>query len=183
MSYYNKAVKNEPEITAHIKQIAAQLGVEATGLQYRVKSKDSYLIKIRRKYDPSGNQYEVKDILRYTYTDAPEYLVNKTLDALDKHKQLGYNTIEVKNYWLDKLSPYNGINTVLRAPNGQAFEIQYHTTESFNVKNGKMHELYEKQRLIKDTSSKGYIDLDDEMFELSDSMVVPNGIERVKDYG
>lgn len=183
MTYYNQALENEPDITAHVKQVAEQLKMSAAGLQYRVKSKDSYLTKIRRKYDPLGNEYEVKDILRYTYTGTPESLADKTMAAIDKHKQLGYNTIEIKNYWPDKLNPYNGINTTLRAPSGQAFELQYHTPESFEVKNGKMHELYEKQRLIKDTSSKEYMELDDEMFELSDSMAVPNDIEKVKNYG
>jgi|GEM_PF-356343 len=183
MTYYNQALENEPEITAHVKQVAEQLKMSAAGLQYRVKSKDSYLTKIRRKYDPLGNEYEVKDILRYTYTGTPESLADKTIAAIDKHKQLGYNTVEIKNYWPDKLNPYNGINTTLRAPSGQAFELQYHTSESFKVKNGKMHELYEKQRLIKDMSSKEYMELDDEMFELSDSMAVPNDIEKVKNYG
>ena len=183
MTYYNQALENEPDITAHVKQVAEQLKMSAAGLQYRVKSKDSYLTKIRRKYDPLGNEYEVKDILRYTYTGTPESLADKTIAAIDKHKQLGYNTVEIKNYWPDKLNPYNGINTTLRAPSGQAFELQYHTSESFKVKNGKMHELYEKQRLIKDMSSKEYMELDDEMFELSDSMAVPNDIEKVKNYG
>ncbi|MEG1331806.1 MAG: head morphogenesis protein, partial [Eubacterium sp.] len=75
---------------------------------------------------------------------------------------------------------YNGINTVLRNPDSQAFELQYHTPESFEVKNEEMHKLYEKQRLIHDVKSKEYIELDDKMFELSASMEVPNGIEGIK---
>ena len=151
------------------------------GIEYRVKSKDSYLTKIRRKYDPAGNQYEVKDILRYTYTASVEELADKTLNAIDIHTKTGYNTVEVSNYWLDKYNPYNGINSTLRAPNGQAFEVQYHTPESFEIKNGEMNKLYEKQRLIKDESNKEYMELNDKMFELSDFMEVPPGIERVKD--
>ena len=43
-----------------------------------------------------------------------------------------------------------------------------------------MHELYEKQRLIKDKDSQEYISLEDEMFELSEGLEVPIGIEEIK---
>jgi hypothetical protein len=43
-----------------------------------------------------------------------------------------------------------------------------------------MHELYEKQRLLNDTSSTEYIELNDQMFELSDTLRVPARIEEVK---
>lgn len=180
MTYYNKAVQNEPEITNRVKKIADTVGMDTAGLEYRIKSKDSYLRKIRSKYSPDGNDYEVKDILRYTYTSKPEDMTGKTLKAMDLHKDVGYKTIEVKNYWLNDLDPYQGINTTITTPGGQKFELQYHTPESFELKNGKMHEIYEKQRLISDTSSKEYMELTDEMFELSDTLTVPARIEEVK---
>jgi len=183
MSYYNRALENEPMITERVRLTAQQLGVKPIGLENRVKSKDSYLTKIRRKYDSSGNDYEVQDILRYTYITNPETLTDKTLRSIELYSQSGYNTIKVKNSWLDKRDPYNGINTTLRTKNGQAFEIQYHTPESFKIKDGEMHRLYEAQRLIKDTSSEEYIQLGDKMFELSDAMMPPQGIERVKNHG
>jgi hypothetical protein len=93
---------------------------------------------------------------------------------------LGYNTIEVKNYWLNDMVPYNGINTTLKTLDGQKFEMQYHTLESFDLKNGEMHKLYEKQRLITDTSSEKYMKLNDKMFELSDALEIPKNIEAVK---
>jgi hypothetical protein len=180
MGYYNKALENEAEITEHIKKVANTTGMDIAGLEYRIKGKDSYLRKIRNRYDPSGNEYEVKDILRYTYTSNPLEMTDKTLKVIDTHKDLGYNTIEVKNYWVNALDPYNGINTTLQAPSGQKFELQYHTPESFELKNGKMHELYEKQRLISDSSSQEYMALTDQMFELSDTLTIPTRIEEVK---
>ena len=122
MSYYNKAIANEPDITAHVKSVASTTGMCIEGLEFRIKGKESYLRKIASKYDPNGNTYEVKDILRYTYTASPDKLVAKTSNSIETHGNLGYNTIEVKNYWLDKSNPYNGVNTVIKAPNGQKFE-------------------------------------------------------------
>ena len=68
----------------------------------------------------------------------------------------------------------------MKTTNGQKFELQYHTQESYTIKEGKMHKLYEKQRVLTDISSKEYIELEDKMFELSDSMQIPEQIERIR---
>ncbi len=183
MSYYNKAITNEPEITDHIKEVAESVGMDTVGIEYRIKGKDSYLRKIKSKYNPTGNEYEVKDIIRYTYTSSPVELSEKALNAIEVHKSMGYNTLEVKNYWMVDTDPYKGINTTIQSPSGQKFELQYHTSESFDLKNGKLHDLYEEQRLISDRSSKEYLRLDDEMYELSDELTIPAGIERIKSHG
>jgi len=180
MIYYDKAIANESAITEHVKSVAESIGMDTAGLEYRIKGKDSYLRKIRSNYNPDSNEYEIKDILRYTYTASPDEYTSKTLKSIVTHKDLGYNTIEIKNYWLNNLNPYQGINTVVISQDGQKFELQYHTPESFELKNGKMHELYEKQRLISNTSSKEYIELTDRMFELSDMLEVPADIKEVR---
>ncbi len=179
MTYYNKAIVNEPAITEHVKNVAENVGTDVAGLEYRIKGKDSYLRKIRSNYNPEGNEYEIKDILRYTYTADSVKYTDKTLKSIDAHKNLGYNTIEVKNYWLDKNNPYNGINTVIASPKGQKFELQYHTPGSFDVKNGEMHKLYEKWRLLPNDSEEK-VNIEIQMKKLSESMKLPKDIERVK---
>jgi hypothetical protein len=180
MTYYNKAVAAEPEITAQVKKTAESVGMDVIGIENRIKSKKRYLEKIRRKYNPDKNEYEIKDILRYTYSSSPIELSEKTLKSIDVYKEMGYNTVEVKNSWLNNLDPYNGINTTIQSPSGQKFELQYHTPDSFKIKDGEMHKLYEKQQSLTDTSSKEYMDLTDQMFELSDSLEVPVNISEVK---
>lgn len=182
MFFYKKAIEYEPEITAQVKLVAEMTGMDLAGMDHRIKSRKSYLNKIRRKYHPDGNQYEVKDILRYTYTASGEEYTQKVLKTIERYTDLGYNAVEIKNYWLDRQTPYNGINMIVRSPKGQVFELQYHTPESFQINSGKMHELYEKQRTIKFVKSKEYIELGDQMFELSDSMEMPKGIEKVKSH-
>lgn len=58
--------------------------------------------------------------------------------------------------------------------------MQYHTPESFNLKNGELHTLYEKARLIEDRRSPEYLALQDKMFILSDKLIRPEQIEGVK---
>ncbi|ADL04237.1 hypothetical protein [Lacrimispora saccharolytica] len=180
MSCYNKAAVCEPKITRQVRAMAKKAGMEMAGMENRMKSRDSYLQKIQRKYGPGCQDYEVKDILRYTYTASAEELTKKTLKAMELYWKSGYDTVEIKNYWLDRQSPYKGINTTLRSPDGQIFELQYHTPESFSIKNGKMHELYEMQRPIKDLSSKEYQELWNQMLQISNSIKQPKDIEKVK---
>jgi SPP1 gp7 family putative phage head morphogenesis protein len=180
MSYYNKALENEPEITKTVTQVAKLVRMDTLGLEYRVKTKDSYLRKIRSNYKPGDNEYEINDILRYTFGADTAKLADRTLKSIDKYSSLGYNTIKVKNSWNNVDNPYKGINTIIQSSNGQKFELQYHTQESFDLKNGKLHELYEKQRLIADEESEEFISLRNQMFELSDKLTMPDNIGRVK---
>lgn len=179
MGYYDKAKAKEPAITRAVTDVAKEVGMDIAGLEYRIKSKESYLRKIESKYNPSGTEYEVKDILRYTYTASGDELTDKTLKSIDNFTKKGYNTSEVKNYWLDDNNPYKGVNTVIRNTDGQAFEVQYHTPESFALKNGEMHKLYEEWRLLDKSNPKANV-IQLEMKKLSDSMAPPKNIERVK---
>ncbi len=88
--------------------------------------------------------------MRYTYVSKGDVLAQKILNSIEEYGKIGYNKVEVKNYWLNPKIAYNGINTILSSPNGQKFELQYHTQQSFDIKNGKLHALYEEFRLYKD---------------------------------
>ena len=179
MSYYSKAIESEPEITDQVKKMAEAAGMDSLGLEYRIKTKDSFLEKIRKNYNPDGNEYEIKDIVRYTLGADPENLTDKTLLAIDKFEKGGYNTVRIKNTWHPD-SSYNGINTFIKSPSGQTFEMQYHTLESFDLKNGELHKLYEKQRKFLDDESEEYLEIEDKMIELSSRLTFPKNIERVK---
>lgn len=179
MIYYDKAVLNEPDITAQVKKVAESVGMANLGLEYRIKTKESFLEKVRKNYNPNGNEYEIKDIVRYTLGSDPVNLTDKTLQTIDIFDQRGYNTIRIKNTWGPD-SSYNGINTFIKASSGQVFEMQYHTQESFDLKNGELHELYEKQRRIQDDESEEYLEIEDKMIELSSKLTFPKNIERVK---
>lgn len=180
MSYYHNAIKNEPEITETVKSVAESTGADVLGLEHRVKTKESYLGKIGRDYSEGKTGYEINDIIRYTYGSGTDTLVDKTLLCIDNFGSRGYNTIKIRKYWLDKNNLYNGINTIVQAPNGQKFAIQYHTLESFELKNGELHKLYEEQRTIVDETSERYLELEDKMYELSEKLTVSTGIKKVK---
>lgn len=179
MIYYNKALQKEPQITEFIKKQAVENGFKIQGLNYRIKSKESYLRKIESKYSENGNKYEINDILRYTYIGSNNKLTEKTLYNIQDMKQKGYETIKIKNTWNDKNNPYKGINTIVKDKDGFKFEVQYHTQESFNLKNNEMHELYEKARAL-EKNSEEYLNLSKQMFDMSEKLHIPKDIEKVK---
>ncbi len=56
----------------------------------------------------------------------------------------GYQMYQRKNSWSDP--EYKGLNTRWVTPDGQRFEVQFHTPESFHAKHDVTHRAYERLR-------------------------------------
>lgn len=186
LNAYNKIIANEPAITKDLTEIANNTGSELAGLEFKLKTKESYMRKInmdsKNSLDPTAIQETIdntNDVIRYTFQASHENLVDKYIEINKQLTEKGYSQTKVKNTWLIKSNPYKGINCNYSIPGGQKFEIQYHTPESFAVKNGEMHRLYEEWRVLPKDSDKR-IELEVSMKKLSDSMIQPDNIERVK---
>lgn len=185
---YDKAVKNEPVITKDLKEISNKTGTEMIGLGHRLKSKDSYLRKI--KTDSINMDHDslktaalnMHDIIRYTYQDSAESLVDSYKSIVKELKHKGYTELKVKNYWLNRSNPYNGVNAIFKAPSGQTFEVQFHTPESFKLKDEEMHRLYEEFR-ANNISAEKKAELTEEMFELSSGLEKPEAIDEINGRG
>lgn len=170
-----KAREHEPTVTSDLITIASVVGVYLKGLEYKLKSEGS----LARKIKSEGDNH-IRDVLRYTAIADPDILVDSYFKMVEMLKRKGYTETVVKNYWINPHNPYNGINTFVKNSRGYEFELQYHTEESFNLKDGKLHELYEKWRVIEDKSSKEAVSLAKEMAELSAKLKRPKNIEKVR---
>lgn len=184
---YNKIILNEPAITADLKKISNDTGVTLVGLKNRIKSKDSFLRKVGTDSKHSLESQIIKDtidstndIIRYTYQSNALSLVDSYKNISKHMKEMGYKTIRVKNFWLNKRSAYKGVNCVFESPEGKRFEVQFHTPESYKLKDSKeMHGLYEEHR--KDTTSAERRNvLNNKMFELSSHLEIPLNIDQIK---
>lgn len=173
----SKAKQAEPKVTADLKEISETTGSSLEGLEYRLKSEES----LSRKLENSDGK-SIRDVLRYTYISKSADYVNNYKSTVAILESKGYNVSAVKNYWLRSENPYNGINTFIKTESGYEFEIQYHTQESFDLKMGELHGLYEKARLL-DETSKEHEKLTKTMFELSSSLDVPKGIQSIEEVG
>jgi len=169
------ARNSEAVITKNLLSISSSLGTEMGGLDYRLKTVESLARKI--KNEPNA---KLRDVLRYTIISSPQSQVDSYFKMIDELQKKGYTISAVKNDWSNSSNPYNGINTNIFSPNGYEFEVQFHNHESFTLKNGKLHEIYERQRIldpIKDVEE--YRKLYDEMWSLSNGLRKPKNIEKI----
>lgn len=122
----------------------------------------------------------VRDVARYTVIGKAETMTKEYNSFVAKMLEKGYNVSAVKNYWNNHSNPYNGINNNFVSPKGYEFELQFHTQESFDLKNGKLHELYERQRVLDPFKDVDEIfKLDFEMNQLSKKLTRPKNIELI----
>ena len=180
---YRKAEKLEPQISKDVTKFGLDNKMDQVGYDYRLKTEHSYLDKMSKEYDPNG--YSASDIVRYTFTTNGDDLAVKINSTIKTINESGYKTIKIKNTWGSQTNPYRGVNCNFESPTGQIFEVQFHTPESFALKDGPLHVLYEKQRVLDEIKKADEIkELSRQMFELSDKLSVPkNIIQGVKSIG
>ena len=77
----------------------------------------------------------------------------------------------------DKQAIYRGVNTVISTGHGENFELQFHTEESFDVKQ-KDHSLYELFRLSATPESEKE-ELARQMVENSSAIKTPSEVEMI----
>lgn len=147
-----KAEKVEPQITRDVVSVIKDSGGKVAGLDFRLKS----LASLQRKIDTeimAGLSKEqaiasIRDVIRYTAILDKQRFVEQYRKIQESLKRQGYSTTVVKNTWKSN-SAYKGVNTFVSAfieKDNVIFELQYHTKQSFELKNGKLHELYENFR-------------------------------------
>ncbi|EHQ92153.1 minor capsid protein [Desulfosporosinus youngiae] len=187
LNAYDKIIAKEPGITKDLKEVSEATKTEMVGLDYRIKSKESYLRKVNMDSKESLSPQVIdntisgtNDVIRYTYQAPHSKLVGQYAVVNQALAKKGYSLVKLKNTWPVKANPYKGINCTYQSPNGQKFEVQYHTPESFKLKNGEMHSLYEKWRLMKNKADPEAVKLSRQMNELSKNLKVPDGIETLR---
>lgn len=141
---FAKAAAAEKRVTPDLAKLAEQNGMKMEGLDFRLKAKDSLARKLA---DPAGG--EINDALRYTMVAPPGELAGTAAKTLTRLEEQGYKVVKVKNTFKAG-APYKGVNTQVVAPNGQIFELQFHTPQSFDVKQNVTHGLYERFRVLPD---------------------------------
>jgi len=167
---YKKDMRNEPQITKDVCDIADNLGVQMYGLQYRTKvasdnSKgicriqqkiEQDLAEDRAKAEAKGIQptltYDqcvdsMNDLVRYTQLGTEDNLVDNYEKTRKQLEDKGYKVVKVKNFYnKDPMeNPYRGLTCVFESPTGTKFEFQFHTPRSLAAKEV-MHPIYEEDR-------------------------------------
>ena len=171
----NNLAQIEPKITDDLINISKSNRGKMEGLEYRLKTVES----LERKLISDGINTPMNDVLRYTII-IDDDLTKVVTSIIKDLESKGYITIKLKNTFQEG-QIYKGINSNIKTQNGSIFEIQYHTSESFNVKQNINHSLYEEYRLLDKTSQEA-INLEQQMIENSNIIKLPQNINTIKSY-
>lgn len=179
---YKSASELEPILTNDMLSVVKQSHGYLEGLDYRLKSIDSITRKVQTDIVRTGvtedeSLSKITDIVRYTTIFESNNFTQNYFKMQEIIVGKGYNIVKVKNTWR-KGAVYKGVNTILEK-DGMKFEMQYHTKQSFELKNGKLHELYEKARIL-NVSAEELKKLNEEMKNLSDQLETPVDIGKIR---
>ena len=179
-AYMRRAGILEPELTKKLVAMSQARGGKMYKLEYRRKSLKSTQRKIHKILTENPNmrlaEIDIEDIVRYTMLieDQPAGHHNGSVaEVLKALEEMGHTVVKVKNYW-PKGDNYSGINTVLRAPAGLTWEMQFHTQASVEA-NNTTRDMYEEMRLVTTTPARKQ-ELFDAMAAVWESVPIPLGI-------
>jgi hypothetical protein len=148
-----QAREHEPAVSYLLGRLAAQVGGRLAGFEHRLKTRLSLVRKMRKLLHENpawtAADVEINDVLRYTIEvgDVPPGTHARAIrTALAALEAAGHRVAHVKNYW-PRGDNYSGVNSVLVAPDGLEWELQFHTPESFATKMRDYH-LYEELREV-----------------------------------
>jgi hypothetical protein len=148
-----RAQRKEKIVTGHMTEIEREnsCGGWLEGLKFarkgeeRLKEKIADTLRIAPARAPGEVVREIPDAIRYTFCFEPENYTEGYCDVRERMQERGYRVIYSKNHWRDD-PEYKGINTRWVTADGQRFEVQFHTPESYHAKQEVTHSAYERIR-------------------------------------
>jgi hypothetical protein len=111
----------------------------------RIKEKVAEILKRMPGKEISEIVRELPDAIRYTFCFESGTYASGYWDIRRRMEEQGDRMIYSKNHWRDD-PEYKGINTRWVTPEGQMFEVQFHTPESYHAKQEVTHGSYERLR-------------------------------------
>ncbi len=159
-------------------------GANMAGLEFKLKGIDRFKEKIaeetRSKPERSIGEIaeRMPDALRYTYEIADKRYTEGYWHGRAALLQQGNELLMSRNSWNNP--EYKGINTRWLSPQGQVFEVQFHTPESYEAKQ-LTHRAYERLR-SRSTDATERPALERYQREVSANIPIPHGAGEIPDY-
>jgi hypothetical protein len=178
----------EKKLTGHMGEVERKNGCGAwlEGLEHRLKGDDRIKEKVADLWETgapgaTAKQIgrEIPDAIRYTFCAEPENYKEVYWDIKDRLQVHGYEMYYSENHW--SKTQYKGINTRWLTPEGQRFEVQFHTRESFHAKESVTHASYERLRntLTRDDERQELMTFQEEVCSW---IIAPEGVTDIPNY-
>lgn len=177
----------EPAITADMQAAERENkhGGWLEGLKFCRKGDDRLKEKVAEQQAaepdkaPSEILRKVPDAIRYTFCFRLESYTRAYFDIEKRLENLGYEMYQSKNSW--DAAEYKGVNTRWVTQEGQRFEVQFHTPESFHAKQCVTHDAYERIRNPL-TSAEERRELEAFQCEVSSWIQIPDDVDSIPDF-
>ncbi|WP_246048900.1 XopAD/skwp family type III secretion system effector [Brenneria rubrifaciens] len=155
-----QAVKAEPAITSMLQNLLKNSPGEQArlaGLEHAVKSVGSLSDKLRylMAYKSVSLQEavaKVSDALRYSIVLPHDTFTRGCRHILAALDDAGHRLSQRINHFNQQGYAFRAISTKLNSPDGIVWEIQFHTPQTFELKE-KFHDLYKKAQAVRYQSS------------------------------
>lgn len=179
--------KAEPAISANVSRTEQEntSGGWLEGFDFRLKGDDRLKEKIAEQLDAEPGKAsddilrKIPDAIRYTFCCQPENYARGYYDFKEQLESLGHEMYLSKNFW--EKPEYKGINSQWVTQDGQRFEVQFHTPESFHAKQDITHGSYERIRNPL-TSRSELRELHAFQREVSSHIQAPDGAADIRDF-
>ncbi len=177
----------EPTLSADIRTTEREntYGCWLEGFKNRLKGEDRLKEKVaeRREGVPDKTSAEivreVPDAVRFTFCAQSESYARGYYDIKERLESCGYEMYESRNSWDG--TEYKGINTRWVTQEGQRFEVQFHTPESYHAKEYVTHRAYERIRNPL-TSDEERAELKEFQREVCAHTQAPEGATEIPDF-
>ena len=180
--------RTEKTLTEHMTEIQREnaCGGWLEGIKFKLKGEDRLKEKLAEKIEhepdrtPAQMVRQINDAIRYTFCFKTANYADGYRDVKQRLESHECRMVYSENHWHDD-PEYKGINTRWVTPEGQRFEVQFHTSESYDAKQQVTHASYERLR--------NPLTHDDERQELRAFqrdgcywITVPEGVADIADY-
>jgi hypothetical protein len=179
----------EKKLTEHMGEAERENGCGGwlEGLEHRLKGDDRLKEKIATELSitpamkPEDAISRINDAIRYTFCFEPANYSGGYWDVKQRLEAREYRMVYSKNHWRDD-PEYKGINTRWVTLEGQRFEVQFHTAESYHAKQEITHGSYERLRNpLTEDDERG--ELEAFQREVNHWVTIPEGVRDVPDHG
>jgi hypothetical protein len=146
----DRIIEAAPEVTDALQAVEGTVpGVRLVGLDRCIKGEDRFKEKVaeglalKPERSVENETGSIPDALRFTYQFSSETYARDHGVVCDKLQEHGFEPVLSRNSW--ESPDYKGVNSRWRTTEGQLFEVQFHTRDSFEAKEI-THQAYERLR-------------------------------------
>ncbi|PPU52319.1 XopAD/skwp family type III secretion system effector [Xanthomonas arboricola] len=144
-----RASEMEPRVTKMLERLAQDHDGRLRGRNHQLKSLGSLVAKLQRQIALKQKTLEeavegVNDALRYSVVLEPVRFTDGLRGVLASLDDQGHARVKLTNLFTKRRQAFKAVNVTLRSPEGALWEVQFHTPQTFELKED-FHDQYKRR--------------------------------------